>query len=256
MRTKRPCADRGRRLNKGFTLIELLVVVAIIAVLAAMLLPALRNAKLSARAAQCVNNLRQLYLAEVSYADDYSGKFAPYRDIQPTGPCICFSGKAWYGFLLPYVRANWNDGSNCGGNSRDGLLKGNNAIGICPGNSNGEAWSPSMWNTSVHTIYFGYAINFNMMTSPPGQVGNCPDQYRMLTFGEINRPTDKPLFGCAYVDANSGGIYLQDNAIPPCPRYHLSYIHNGKSNLAFVDGHVVAWSQAQMDAATGWNSSN
>jgi prepilin-type N-terminal cleavage/methylation domain-containing protein/prepilin-type processing-associated H-X9-DG protein len=54
----------------GFTLIELLVVIAIIAILAALLLPALARAKQRAERAGCLNNLRQLQLAGIMYADD------------------------------------------------------------------------------------------------------------------------------------------------------------------------------------------
>jgi prepilin-type N-terminal cleavage/methylation domain-containing protein/prepilin-type processing-associated H-X9-DG protein len=63
--------------NASFTLIELLVVVAIIAILAALLMPSLKGARETAKSIACVNNLRQIYTAVLQYANDHDDCLPP-----------------------------------------------------------------------------------------------------------------------------------------------------------------------------------
>ncbi len=82
-------------MKQRFTLIELLVVIAIIAILAAMLLPALGQAREKARSASCVSNLRQISLANAMYADANDDFSVPYTTA--TGSGRVKLGDYWFG---------------------------------------------------------------------------------------------------------------------------------------------------------------
>jgi prepilin-type N-terminal cleavage/methylation domain-containing protein/prepilin-type processing-associated H-X9-DG protein len=97
---------RPRR-RAGYTLIELLVVIAIIAILTALLLPAVQQARESARRTQCRNNLRQIGLALHSYHDAFNT--LPPGNVHKLGSqnVAAMASFGWHSFLLPQLdRAN------------------------------------------------------------------------------------------------------------------------------------------------------
>jgi prepilin-type N-terminal cleavage/methylation domain-containing protein/prepilin-type processing-associated H-X9-DG protein len=188
-----------RRDMPAFTLIELLVVIAVIVILAALLLPALSQAKENARRAKCASNLRQLALANFLFADDHEDSFVA----QP-------------------MLASPNDGApiRAVGGSGDNYYDltetflGNLQTWLCP---------------SAHinpTGHMAYHMNGLVITTK----GLKSTDVRQPSFTVLMQDAgEKRRWDKAYLRPNQLGGLSYDLPISN---------HRGGGNVAFVDGHV------------------
>lgn len=105
-----PLSEEPVPARRAFTLIELLVVVAIVAILAAILMPVFVQAREKARQTTCLSNMRQLGTALQLYIDDYDelcfffGHASGLSRLSPAAPLGATRENRWWNQILPYTR--------------------------------------------------------------------------------------------------------------------------------------------------------
>jgi prepilin-type N-terminal cleavage/methylation domain-containing protein/prepilin-type processing-associated H-X9-DG protein len=180
-----------RRLPRAFTLIELLVVIAIIGLLIALILPAVQAAREAARRTQCVNNLKQLGLAVLSY-HDFEGALPPAAATGPSGSMMNnFSMKAR---VLPFLEqsALYNSLNMCfwqeTAENATSLTTLVNTF-LCPSDGNVPCGTYDVGGVGTRQIGFNsYPNNFG--TTPTNNGGRYDGPAYFMGAGE---PTPSPL---------------------------------------------------------------
>jgi prepilin-type N-terminal cleavage/methylation domain-containing protein/prepilin-type processing-associated H-X9-DG protein len=266
------------RTSKGFTLIELLIVIAIIAILAAMLLPVLRSAQLKAQRVYCMNNMRQLGYAWFMYPDDFHGKLVPN---------VSTSSGAWA------YAPSWDGVANNVGNTasptstitngpdlvaeNQGLLGSylsrNYTVFKCPGDRVPSPYGQRARSYSMNSMMNGWSgpnnykyLNGNTTdnsgnsSTASGPRGNQAYYRLYQTMTQIIDP--KPVNAWVLIDEhgdsiNDGFFWVQMGTTMWGDR--PSSYHGESSSLTFADGHaeIRVWTDPYVrDAAVYGNGSD
>jgi prepilin-type N-terminal cleavage/methylation domain-containing protein/prepilin-type processing-associated H-X9-DG protein len=219
---------------KAFTLIELLVVVAIIAILAAMLMPALERARSAAHTAACTTRMHQIYLSLFGYVND-NDEWWPVSKVW--GPYSLQFREQMYPYLPESM--NW-PGAN---HYNTGPQK---YIFVCPGTKYKYPGSIDFgYITQYCTVTWGHQPMWYWMSSRFGY-GN------MSTQGEMWQPKRT----ADLIGRNVGMIFEthKGTSTPHWAYYwgygHTKYNHNlgEATNILFTDGHIRTYSRPIDDA--------
>jgi len=215
-----------RNAARGFTLIELLVVVAIIAILAALLLPSLSKARDTARRIQCAGKEKQMALAYSSYAGDNRDYFPPVQDCSSYGGHSIPNG-FWFIFLGPYV--GYGDWSPYVASF---AIKTPNFF-----------WCPSvdLRTPGMTTTYSGKIAGYGMTYFLPPSTSSTAWQAKTISYCKlslITNPSSKVLLADGRGVATLGG-YWEFTQADPTTCHSLDYERHAKgANILYVDGHV------------------
>ncbi len=243
--------------HKSFTLIELLIVIAIIAILAAMLLPALNNARRSAKKASCINGLKQLITITLGYADDSKGHIFPAspgtsaRPWNITGKGESVSG-VWASTLY-WHRFLW----------LSGYLP-NRITGHCPStieltkNRRGADVFTKTWSADSMYESYGYHLRYVTPTDPSNRgdswtmnstfIGNG----KIIDYEDSNNPVS-PSRASLFADSGVASSGMPSWYIPLSNTNYYSNSwglfalrHLGTANGAFLDGHVESMAPGKL----------
>ena len=220
-RSQLPSSVEGLRTRFAFTLIELLVVVAIVLLLAALLLPALRQARERGKAVACIGDMRQLGLVFALYSDDYAGRVLPPYSV-PDGSwtwqqLIIF--RSLYKQTIGFDSTNLQFGQTSQGCNT--LL--NRSTLKDPGRAPNRPFYPFGGVPPCDQTY-DYAMNGYLAG---GNVGSWPSLDR------IQNPVGAGLLFDSY------GGYV--NMYPDPGNYAVEFRHVPACNILFFDGHIESW---------------
>ena len=222
-------------MRRGFTLIELLVVVAIIAILAAMLLPALNRARDAAKTASCQAGLKNLGIAMSLYSTDYGGYLCwHYHRQGPVDGWTC-NAYNWYELWTPYT-----DGTDVFHEPSLAPVAGKMMMIGMTGDRRDTYWCDYMWSRDVLFTDSGdindKGITVDKIPFPSSTIALWCRRPASVSWTEqySHYANIGPGHAGTQTSQDGGPQWMDLSGQRP------QQIHKGGTNFLFCDGHV-AW---------------